>query len=116
MPNGRSGGFLIETAALKRLVSTVSDTTAIGQVVGGSPNPRIWRADAAEVARVVEECPHEQVAVEEQDCQAYVIHLRNTPTVVWLVVHSESPLFVELRQQHAQWKIEHPNWTGWTGF
>ena len=116
MPNGRSGGFPIETADLKRLIRAVSNTAAIGKVVDGSSGPSLRPADAAEVTRLVEECAHQRVAVEEQDHKFYIIHIRDEPTPIWVAVHSESPIFDELKQRHAQWNIEHPNWTGWIGF
>jgi len=69
----------------------------------------------AEVLRLVEECPQERVAVEEQDHSSYIIHLSNEP-VVWVCVQPDSPIFAGLKQRHGQWEIEHPNWDGWIGF
>src|SRR6267378_1981130 len=77
MPNGRSGGFVIKTADLKELVKAVSDTTVVGQVVVLRLPFRA--AEAAEVTRLVEECQHDRVAVEEQGHKGYVIHLSNEP-------------------------------------
>jgi hypothetical protein len=117
MPNGRSGGFPINTADLKRLVSEVSDTAVVGMLTstGGSSTPRLRPAVGAEVLRLVEECPHERVAVEEQDHSSYVIHLSNEP-MVWVLVQPDSPIFGGLKQRHGQWATEHPNWGGWIGF
>ena len=114
MPNGRSGGFLIRTADLKELVKGVSNTAMVGQMVV-LPLP-IRAANAAEVTRFVEECPHDRVPVEEQDHKGYVIHLSNEPKLKWLLVGSESPIFLEIRRRHAQWMTEHPGWNGWVAF
>jgi hypothetical protein len=113
MPNGRSGGFVIETAGLKQLVTAVSDTEVVGQLTTGL-RPRA--ASAAEVAQCIGECRQDRVAVEEQHNAFYIIHFSNDPDVVWLSVNSESPIFVELRRQHAQWMAEHPGWDGWIAF
>jgi hypothetical protein len=114
MPNGRSGGFVIETADLKRLVKTVSDTTVVGHVaVLTTP---IRAANAAEVIQFVDECPHDGVAVEEQDRKFYIVHLSNEPKLLWLVIGSESPIFLELQRRHLQWKTERPDWKGWIAF
>jgi hypothetical protein len=114
MPNGRSGGFVIKTAELKELVKAVSDTAAIGHMVV-HPLP-IRAANAAEVTGFVEECAQERVAVEEQDHRSYIIHLSNEPELKWLVVGPESPIYLEIRQRHAQWMAERPGWNGWIGF
>jgi hypothetical protein len=117
MPNGRSGGFPIETADLRRLLSEVADTASIGKLAseGGSPRPELRPVVRAEVLRLVEECRQQHVAVEEQDHSSYIIHLSNEP-VVWVLVNPDSPMFAGLKQRHGQWKIEHPNWGGWMGF
>ena len=112
MPNGRSGGFVIATADLKELVSAVPDTAIVGRLTTGS-RPRT--ASAAEISRCIEEYPLDRITVEEQDNAFYIIHIRNEP-VVWVVVHSESPMFAQLRQRHTQWMVEHPGWNGWIGF
>jgi hypothetical protein len=114
MPNGRSGGFVINTADLKELVKIIPDETVVGQMVV-LPSP-IRAASAAEVIRFVEECPHDGVAVEEQDNKSYIVHLSHEPKLVWLVIGSESPIFLEFPRRHAQWKTEHPGWNGWVAF
>ncbi len=114
MPNGRSGGFVIKTADLKELVRTISDTTVVGKMA--VLTPPIREANAAEVIRFVEECPHDRVAVEEQDNKFYILHLSNEPKLLWLVIGSESPIFLELQRRHVQWKTEHPGWKGWVAF
>ena len=113
MPNGRSGGFPIETADLKGLISAASAAGPIAMLVDDSSGPKPRATDAKEMLRVANEYPHERVAVEEQDHACYVIHFRNEPTPIWVVVFSESPLFGGLKQRHAQWKLDHPNWPGW---
>jgi len=117
MPNGRSGGFPIDTADLKRLVSEVADSVSIGMLAstGGSSSPLLRPITGAEVLRLVEECSHRRVAVEEQDHWSYVVHLSNEP-VIWIVVPPDSPLFVALKQRHGEWQMEHPDWHGWIGF
>jgi hypothetical protein len=114
MPNGRSGGFVITTADLKELVRGVSDNAVVGQMVVHSLPFRA--ANAAEITRFVEECPHDRVAVEEQAHKSYIIHLSDEPKPIWLLVGSESPIFLEIRQRHAQWMTEHPDWQGWKAF
>ena len=114
MPNGRSGGFVIKTADLKEMVKAVSDAAVVGQMVVLRLPFRA--ANAAEVTRFVEECQHDRVAVEEQDHKGYVIHLSNEPKIIWLLVSSESPIFLEIRQRHGQWMTEHPGWKGWEAF
>ena len=113
MPNGRSGGFIIEKADLKSLVKTYSDATVIATLLEQSKPLR--HAHALETARLVDECLHDHIAVEEQDHTAYVIHLSNAP-VVWLLVGPEAPLFPDLRQRHQRWATEHPDWKGWFAF
>jgi hypothetical protein len=113
MPNGRSGGFVIETADLKQLVTAVSDTAVVGKLSTGL---QLRAASAAELSRCIEESPHDRIAVEEQDKTFYIIHIRNEPDIIWVSVNSESPIFVKLRQRHARWMAEHPGWNGWIGF
>lgn len=113
MPNGRSGGFLIETADLKQLIAAVSDAIAVGGLTAGArPRP----ANAAEISRCLEKCRHDHIAIEEQDKTFYVIHISNEPNIIWVSVTSESPIFAELRERHGRWMAEHPGWNGWIGF
>jgi len=107
MPNGRSGGFLIEKADLKNLLKTFPNDTVVAKVIEGSA---LRDAVALETLRFVDECPYEHIAVEEQGHKAYIIHLRNAPEMIWLVVQSEAPLLLELRQRHQKWAAEHPDW------
>jgi hypothetical protein len=114
MPNGRSGGFVIEKADLKSLVEALPHSTVVGKIIALSMRPR--PADALETARFVDECPNDRIAVEEQGHKAYVIHLSNEPKIIWLLVGSEAPIFLELRQRHQRWATEHPDWNGWIAF
>lgn len=105
---------MVKTTELKELVKTVSHDVVVGKMTAlGLP---IRAASAAEVAQSIEECPDEHVAVEEQDKEFYVIHLNNAPKFKWLLVGSESPIFLELRQRHARWATENPSWKGWIAF
>ena len=40
--------------------------------------------DVLELARSVEECPNDRIAVEEHDHLSYIIHLSNEPEAIWL--------------------------------
>jgi len=112
MPNGRSGGFPLEKTDLVRWISEISPTLEIGRVMTGKrPQP----ATVADVAALLENCPHDRISAEEQDHAFYILHVRNEP-IVWVIVGSESPLFRNLRQRHTDWKAENPNWDGWIGF
>ncbi len=101
---------MLKTADLKELVKTVPDTALVGKKVAHLLPIRA--ANAAEVTRLVEECPHDRVEVEEQDQKFYVIHFSNEPKILWLVIGPESPIFPEIRQRHAQWATEHPGRKG----
>jgi hypothetical protein len=114
MPNGRSGGFLIERADLKHLVKALPDSTVAAKLIDDSLHVR--PADAVEIARLVDECPNDHIDVEEQDHKYYIIHLRNEPNCIWIVVASETPLFPELLQRHSRWATEHPEWKDWIAF
>ena len=114
MPNGRSGGFVIEKADLKHLVKALPDTKVVARIMFHSSPPRA--ADAAEITRFVEECPNDRIAVEEQDHECYIIHLSNGPQLMWVVALSKTPMFLELRQRHERWTTEHPDWKEWISF
>jgi hypothetical protein len=114
MPNGRSGGFLIPTTDLKRLVEALPGATVIGAVLVHAPPIR--PAIASEVIPFIDACSHDRVGVEEQDHKAYVVHLLDEPKPICLVVDSKSPLFSALQRSHTQWLADHPGWTGWMAF
>ena len=113
MPNGRSGGFIMQTNDLKELIKAVSGTTFVGHLLVQGLTPRL--GCASDVAPFVEECLQDRLAVEEQHHDSYIIHLSNEP-IRWLSVGSGSSLFPELRRRHAQWVAEHPGWNGWVAF
>jgi hypothetical protein len=120
MPNGRSGGFVIETADLEQLVQAVSSNGAIGKLLTSDLHQRqelgLQPVQAEEIARLIEECPHRRFDVEEQDHAYYIVHISNEPNRVWVVISSQSPMFLELRDRHEQWMTDHPGWNGWMGF
>ena len=118
MPNGRSGGFVIETADLRRLLEALTGNEVVGHLLTGSKphRPRRQAARVDEITRVIENCPHSRIAVEEQDYTFYIVHVSNEPELVWVLISSESALFTELRRRHAEWVAEHPGWDGWIGF
>ena len=82
MPNGRSGGFVVETADFKRLVQAVSGDAIVGLLTAG---PKPQAACAGDIARCLEECPHDRIGVEEQDNGFYIIHVSNEPTMIWVL-------------------------------
>jgi hypothetical protein len=114
MPNGRSGGFVVERADLKQLIKALPDATVVGKIRAYSSALR--PADALEIARLVDECPNDRIPVEEQDHKFYIIHLSDKGERIWVMVGPETPLFLELRQRHARWATEHPEWKGWIAF
>ena len=115
MPNGRTGGFIIELGDLKELVNSASEATVVGHILNQSQSMRPQPAATAEALRFVNECKYERVAVEEQHRDSYIIHLSREP-LIWLIVGPEHPLFEGLRQRHVQWMTGHPGWKGWFGF
>jgi hypothetical protein len=72
--------------------------------------------DSKELQNLIEQCPSEWVPIEEQAHSAYIIHLRDEPTLIWILVFPKSPLLADLKQRHAQWRVEHPDWSGWIAF
>jgi hypothetical protein len=113
MPNGRSGGFVLERADLKQLVQAVSQDAVVGKI---AIRFELQPASAAEIARCIDECSEDRVAVEEQDHAFYIVHIGKQPVGTWLSVTSESAIFAELRRHHTQWMSEHPGWDGWIAF
>ena len=112
MPNGRSGGFPLDKADLVRWIVGISPTVEIGRATTGErPRP----ATAADFAALLDGCPDDRIAAEEQDHSFYILHVRDKP-IVWVMVDSQSPLFQNLRQRHVEWKAEHPDWAGWISF
>jgi hypothetical protein len=114
MPNGRSGGFVIEKTDLENLVRTFPGGTVIARIYTSTAASR--PIDASETDRLLHECTNDRIAVEEQDHLLYIIHLHNEPEIIWLSVGAERPIFLELRQRHQQWTAAHPDWAGWIAF
>ena len=113
MPNGRSGGFIIEAADLQQLVQAVVGNAVVGQLITILKNQPVR---ATEAAQVIEASPLSRFAVEEQHYSSYIIHISYEPEIVWITLDSESPMFVELRRLHAEWMGERPGWNGWIAF
>ena len=114
MPNGRSGGFLIEKVDLAALLETVPLSTTVGFAV--IPGHRARGTDdgraqlsAADAIAMVDEFKWPSVWIEEQDHRLYVVHL-DRPVETggepegdkWVVVEPESSVFVALRERHEQ--------------
>lgn len=114
MPNGRSGGFLIETGTLVTLLETLPSSTTLGFSVGsatrargaGEPRPLLNATDVVGMARTFK-WPH--VYVEEHDYEFYVLHLDRPLEMggepdadLWVVVEEGSALFKALREQHQR--------------
>jgi hypothetical protein len=113
MPNGRSGGFPLQTADLKQLIADSPQVGSIALIVDGAPPFRL--ATASELAPWVAGVNHDHVAVEEQHGTSYIIHLSNEP-IRWICVEPDSPLLVPLHQHHARWKAANPGWNDWIAF
>jgi len=114
MPNGRSGGFVIEKEDLKQIVKALPDATVVGKIPAHSSALR--PADALEIARLVDESQNDRIPVEEQDHKFYIIHLSNKRERILVMVGLDTPLFPELRQRHARWATANPEWKGWIAF
>jgi hypothetical protein len=114
MPNGRSGGFIIDKADLKQMLRAMQVSIATTKADElSSPHDS---TDVLELARLVEACPSDRIAVEEQDHLSYIIHLSDEPEAIWFAVGPNTPIFVELRERHKRWAHEHPGWNGWIAF
>jgi hypothetical protein len=113
MPNGRSGGFMMNAAEWKELAKVFSEQTMVGKVFDGGA---IRDVSIADVIRFVEAFSRERLAVEEQHHDSYVVHINNEPEIRWISVGSKSAIFPELQKLHARWMTEHPGWNAWIGF
>jgi hypothetical protein len=113
MPNGRSGGFLLDVADLKRVIMASPSGEVIAFV--SDDQRRFTALTEFELTPLVDQCLYTPVAVEEQDGSVYVIHLGDELTR-WVVVGSESPLQAPLRQLHSQWSAQHPERKEWIAF
>ena len=113
MPNGRSGGFIIEKTALEQLVKAIPEP--IGATVAMGDNPRPRPTDTSEMVKLLERCPNDRLAVEEQDHRWYIIHISNKP-IIWVTVRPGSQVYREIRELHKQWATANPGWNEWMAF
>ena len=81
--------------------------------MGDDPRPR--PIDASEMVKILERCPHDRLAVEEQDHHWYIIHISNQP-IIWVTIGPESQVYREIRERHKQWETANPRWNGWIAF
>jgi len=82
MPNGRSGGFPIETVDLKQLIAEIAGDAAIGILIRRASQP--GPTTASEVGLLVDQFSHPRLAVEEQYGDSYIIHISNEPDFIWV--------------------------------
>jgi hypothetical protein len=100
MPNGHSGGFTLDRAELKRLVTTTPQAEVVASVV--NMPFRLTPSTGAELARLVDQC-QERVLIEEQDYRDYIIHVSDDdPEFIWVLVRPGSPLHPLLRAPHVE--------------
>jgi hypothetical protein len=103
MPNGRSGGFIIDEVDLRQLLAAAPIDTPVGLLADEESSTR-KRVDALELLDLLGQHARKRYTVEEQDHAFYVIHLREIPTFVYLSVTKDSPISSGLAQRHAQSK------------
>lgn len=114
MPNGQSGGFLIDRHEFAQLLDALSSTSTVGISVGavnrarsiGPPSTCLSKADMIELLVAF---PSGRVWIEEQDHRFYVIHLDHPADKPgppdgdkWILVGPDSQLFEVLRHQHER--------------
>lgn len=114
MPNGRSGGFLIPKGDLATLLAALpqgsrvgpSVASAAGAKASGSLNPELG---VNEVMALLDTFAPRNIWVEEQDHRWYIVHLdraeedsHNPDPAKWILVASQSPAFLPLREYHAR--------------
>jgi hypothetical protein len=87
MPNGRSGGFILEKTELKNLVGAFPSATLVATKVEFT---RLRPLDTLEAGRLIDECRNDRIAVEEQDHTGYIVHLSNEPEIIWFGVVPDS--------------------------
>jgi hypothetical protein len=100
MPNGHSGGFDLDIADLKRLITSTPQADVVATVIN-SPF-QLTPATRDELAGLVDRCQREQVYIEEQDDAYYLIHISDAP-IIWARIRSDSPLLLPLRERHSHW-------------
>ena len=100
MPNGHTGGFEIDTAELKRLITgTPQEDVAASLFTGPSP---VASVTATELGRLLEQRQQDRVYIEQHDYTHYIVHLSDDP-VTWIMVRPESVLRPSLLARHTQW-------------
>jgi hypothetical protein len=95
MPNGRSGGFRIPVAQIRKLLQGLPGESRVG-------NRGAKSVTVAELAQRVDRHREEDLPVEEQDHKWYIVHFGAEPKG-WIVIGEDSPLYVGLRSRHAEW-------------
>jgi hypothetical protein len=111
MPNGRSGGFLMGKTELEGLLRAQREDSTIGRPVAQRPTASLTSTStsisAGAAIRMLKEFKPDDVWVEEQDRQYYIIHFdlhvedaAEPNPYKWVIVGSESPLFDGLRRHH----------------
>jgi len=88
MPNGWSGGFYLARKRLEQLLAKLDDHTEVGRTT----KKLVTTADLREI---LNHWNDDRLYVEEQDHQWYIMQFPDTKE--WIVVTSESPLYVDFR-------------------
>ena len=121
MPNGRSGGFLIQKTDLQQLLKEVPGHANVGLAITGpvdlrSLSPPWSDMDAVQLMSLAAAFPGRKVWVEEQHATEYVLHLDDeveqpgaSDTTKWVVIPPDSPLFGALRRCH----LREQRWWAW---
>lgn len=97
MPNGWSGGFYLARKELEKLLANLGDYAELG-------NTTKKPVTTADFAEILNHWDDDQLLVEEQDHEWYIMQFPETKD--WIVVTSKSPLFEGLRQRHEEWRRE----------
>ena len=112
VPNGRSGGFLIDRADLLIVLESLPSTCEIGLQLdfgsrGASGEVLSTQVNAGAAITMLAALRWDRVWIEEQDHRRYIIHFDRSPITTdsvddgkWIDVGPESPLFDGLRKAH----------------
>ena len=114
MPNGRSGGFLVQRDQLRQTLEALPGDVTVGTMRDAARRPA--GVTSAQLVSLLDMPGPPLVAVEEQDHVFYVIHVQRDPEWVWVMVPGSSRLLPELRQLHEAWRKEHPDDKSWMAF
>ena len=95
MPNGWSGGFYLARLELEKLLAPLEDNSGIG-------NTTKKPVTKAELTEILHNWNDDQLPVEEQDHEWYIMKFPDTKE--WIVVTSKSPLFEGFRRYHEEWR------------